>query len=382
MEKVALVSCEVIGLKAEVISRIRKALPPELDLPPERLVITCTHTHGAPVIEGDYLEFLIGRIIEAITAAGRDLKARHLRGGSVVHEEWVGFNRRNLETGFLPVDREVPFLTVSKPDGRLRAILFHYACHPSVLGPHNRLITADWPGFTRKGLQERLGDDVAVLYLKGTEGNINTGYSAGVSSLGIKIPTRTYETAERVGSVIATALFSALKEAELIESSEIRFESRRIDIPYRSVEKIDEARRQLAWWGEEVERIDKEGEDSARLLNARVERAYAGFKIAALEHIQAEGRPSRSCEQIAFRIGAAGFLSFPGEFFVESGLQTKRDAVSQFTFPLGITNDYIGYVPTEEAFREGGYEVACARFSPRAAAQWTCTGVDLLNHLF
>jgi neutral ceramidase len=378
-EFIALLSCEVIGLKAHLQEEIRNAIPSSLGVPADRIVITCTHTHGAPVIDGEFVEVLIAGAVKAISLAHKDLRERTLHAGIAAHEEWVGFNRRELETGFLPVDREIPFMMVSELDGKLRALLFHYACHPSILGPDNLLITADWPGFTRRILQQNLGADVSILYLKGTEGNINTGYSAGISSLGVKIPTRTYTTAERAGGVIAKSLLAARDAAKPIAAPEIRFRSQMVDLKYRSVDGLDEARRNLAWWEEEVARIAAQNRPAPHLLSARVECAYAKFNVSALEQIIAEAREFVPCRQIAFAIGDLGFVNFPGEFFVEHGLQTKAEARSRITFPLGVTNDYLGYFPTSVAYANGGYEVACTRFAPTAADDWTRKGIALLN---
>ncbi len=380
-EFIALLSCEVIGLKANLQEEIRNSIPPNLGIPAERIVISCSHTHGAPVIEGEFVPVLIAGVVEAISLAHKDLHERTLHAGIAAHEEWIGFNRRELETGFLPVDREIPFMLVSEPDGKLRALLFHYACHPSILGPDNLLITADWPGFTRRILQQDLGDDVSILYLKGTEGNINTGYSAGISSLGVKIPTRTYETAERVGRIIAESLLSALEAAKPLKSSLIRFRSQVLELAFRP-SNLSVAKKHLEWWEKEVARVAAQDRPSSHHLNARVECTYAKFTVSALEQIIADGRESHPCKQIAFAIGELGFLGFPGEFFVESGLQTKAGSKFPITFPLGITNDYLGYFPTSEEWGKGGYEVACARFSQTTADEWTRSGVTLLNKLF
>jgi len=381
-EVVALVSCEVVGLNGQIIQRVREALLQKIsDFPVARLVITCTHTHGAPIIKDPFVPFLIERLVTLIHEAWKDRQPRILLAGRNTHSEWTGFNRRHLETGFLPVDREVTFLGIREPSGETCAVLYHYACHPSTLGPHNLLVTADWPGFTRKMLQEKLGKQVAVLYLKGTEGDINTGYSAGVSSLGIPIPTRTYATAERVGMVVAKTLLSAWDQAKEISHSPIFFQSRSVPLEYQKTDGLEEAAQKMVWWDEEIRRLTETGRPEPHILAARVEHAYARFRLDILKEIAARGQSTLQVEQIAFRLGEIGFVNFPGEFFVESGLQVKQEAKTAFTFPLGITNDYQGYFPPATAFRQGGYEVACAEFVPETADRWTSSSIEMLNAL-
>lgn len=381
-ERLALASVELIGLKGEVIRKIREALPAELGLGGGRLIMTCTHTHGGPVVEGDYVPFLVRKICEAVVASHADLRPGRIGGGLASHDEWLGFNRRRLEEGFLPVDREIPFLTVSESDGSLRALLFHYACHPSILGPDNLEITADWPGYTRRELQSQLGNSLQVFYLKGTEGDINTGYSAGLSSLGVKIPTRHHGTAERVGGVIARSILESLKDAREFVDPVLRLSTLEETLRFRSPDDLPASRARVAFWEKEAARLKKEGLREDQIMAATVESTFAKFEVAALESNAGEADDHKQIEQTVFRIGDAGFLTFPGEFFVESGLETKRLSRASLTFPLGISHDYLGYFPTRQAFEEGGYEPACARFEASTADDWTRRGVERLNGLF
>ena len=46
----------------------------------------------------------------------------------------------------------------------------------------------------------------------------------------------------------------------------------------------------------------------------------------------------------------------PGELFVEWGLEMKKWSPFPYTFIAELANDSVGYIPTYEAFRRGGYE--------------------------
>jgi hypothetical protein len=63
------------------------------------------------------------------------------------------------------------------------------------------------------------------------------------------------------------------------------------------------------------------------------------------------------------RIGDTGIGAFPGETFVEWGLQVKRESKYQRTLTVSIANDACGYIPTVEAFDVGGYETWRAKSS-------------------
>ena len=47
----------------------------------------------------------------------------------------------------------------------------------------------------------------------------------------------------------------------------------------------------------------------------------------------------------------------PGELFVEIGLAIRSNSPVKFTMVVGYAEDAIGYIPTDRAFEEGGYEL-------------------------
>jgi hypothetical protein len=58
-----------------------------------------------------------------------------------------------------------------------------------------------------------------------------------------------------------------------------------------------------------------------------------------------------------FRIGGFVAVLLPGEIFVDLGLMIKSYSKADLTMVIGCANEVLGYVPTDEAFDEGGYEV-------------------------
>jgi hypothetical protein len=69
----------------------------------------------------------------------------------------------------------------------------------------------------------------------------------------------------------------------------------------------------------------------------------------------------------ALRIGEAAFVFLPGEPFVEIALAIREASPWKFTAVIGYADDYIGYIPTDRAFRNGGYETGPGRWSRVAA---------------
>jgi hypothetical protein len=68
------------------------------------------------------------------------------------------------------------------------------------------------------------------------------------------------------------------------------------------------------------------------------------------------------------RIGDFQLVAIPGEVFVEFGLTIKEASPTPHTAIVSLANDYVGYMPTAEAFSQGGYETWGAR------SAWTAPG--------
>lgn len=65
--------------------------------------------------------------------------------------------------------------------------------------------------------------------------------------------------------------------------------------------------------------------------------------------------------------GDAAFVFLPGEPLVELALAIREASPWDFTAVVGCADDYIGYIPTNRVFENGGYEIGPGRWSRLAA---------------
>ena len=65
----------------------------------------------------------------------------------------------------------------------------------------------------------------------------------------------------------------------------------------------------------------------------------------------------------ALRIGSVALLFLPGEIFVETAQQIEMSSPFDKTIIIGFAENSIGYVPTQRAFAEGGYEIGPGKWS-------------------
>ena len=67
---------------------------------------------------------------------------------------------------------------------------------------------------------------------------------------------------------------------------------------------------------------------------------------------------------LAVGIGNAVFAGFGGEAFTAYGKALRDGNPDKFVISTVCTDGYEGYIPTAEAFAQGGYEVQSSHFSP------------------
>ncbi|GAH00763.1 unnamed protein product, partial [marine sediment metagenome] len=57
-----------------------------------------------------------------------------------------------------------------------------------------------------RAIKEKVGKNVNCIFFNGAEGDINPGYSAGLSAVGAEIPIRTWEKAREIGERVANSI--------------------------------------------------------------------------------------------------------------------------------------------------------------------------------
>jgi hypothetical protein len=96
---------------------------------------------------------------------------------------------------------------------------------------------------------------------------------------------------------------------------------------------------------------------------------------------QYEGRADVAAELHGIRIGPAALVGFPGEPFAEIGARVKAASPFLHTFFSGYTNDYLGYLPTTDAYPDRGYEVDTSPFRPGSDERLVEASLALLADL-
>src|SRR5262249_37942923 len=105
-------------------------------------------------------------------------------------------------------DREVIVLKLNAVDGRSTiATVVNYACHPTTMGPTNRLITPDYPGRMRQVVEAAVGGNcVFLLGAAGDQGPVD-GFIGDV---------RVYR---RLGETLGHAVVQVALELDMVPTS-------------------------------------------------------------------------------------------------------------------------------------------------------------------
>jgi neutral ceramidase len=363
--EVALISLDLLCLPHEVVKLLKAGISAQANIAPENTLIACTHTHSGPGILGlsgeseaneIYLAHLPDIVSQLVVTAQQRLRHTKLYILQTDVPD-VAFNRRiKLKdgSGAINIDKINPLdvQSVGVIDPCATALFFesgattlgviiNFTLHPTVLGEKNYLYSRDYPGYLVDALHDQIPGQPLGLFFNGAFGNINQ----------IKVPGEwisTYQEAQRIGEEIAGHILENRSRRTELENPTLTTTTMCIEISRRpaiSTEHFDlthAIRRRHEKKADQTEKAHLSPEKEYLFLQEALHLLDATYDLVELQ---------------IFRLGELEIVVLPGEIFVELGLEIKRRSNSSYSIVFGNANGYIGYVPTESSFNEGGYEI-------------------------
>lgn len=335
---------------------------------PTRVAIQCVHQHNAPFVcldaqeivsryeelpaiaDSDYVRESAKRVAQAAresltgrqpvthvaigqTKVDRVASNRRIIGDDGSIEHWRGSSSRNPIHHELPEGLIDPFLKcVVLMNGDRRVCAMHYyATHPmSFYG--DGIVNSDFVGLARKRMQEE-EEDCRHIYFTGCSGNIAAGkYNDGSPEARKQLTDRIYEAMSSVGD-----------ELEIHDVGELQWRHRDLMPPVRSTLDEEQLLAQIA-------------DQSNRVVG----RNRPAYQVAWI-------RRSRSRQPIvlsSLHLGPATLLHLPAESFIEYQLAAQEMAKGRFVATAAYGDGGPWYIPTEDAYPQGGYEVSVAFCDP------------------
>jgi hypothetical protein len=346
--RVVLITSDFQGVPKMMSDRVFALLEERFGLPRADVMLTFSHNHCGPRLGDDlvdyypvdenqvtlvmeYTDLMVERCVELVGDALSGLAPARLQMGT--GSATFAVNRRNNREADIPdllargvplvgpVDHTVPVLTVTRPDERLEAILFGYACHPTTLS----FLTwcGDYPGFAQLELEVSHPGAMA-MFVNTCGGDQNP------------VPRRTVELCERYGHMLAVGVEEALGQPLQPVSTGLRTAFEYVDLAYEEVV----TREQL------TERLDDSNAILARWADRMLRKLDAGdtFETAYPYPLHAWQLGE---EMLVIGMGA--------ETVVDYALRFKQE-FGEGTWVCGYSDDMIAYIPSRRVWEEGGYE--------------------------
>lgn len=327
-EMVAIVSMDLLALNDTSVAgwdSFKKGLSDQVA--PERIILTCTHTHSAPESVGLSELYLSDVYKNWIIRLQKQIKTGIAQAIDKLQQCQVSFKssvlngyslQRRIPTpaGIImsdsvqpiaaelmdrePVDRRVTTLSLQTNAGETVATLVHAVCHPvhEMCLPS---ISSEFPGEMCIAL-EASGSNGMPLFLNGAAGDTNP-------------PTVSEgpEYAHIHGQALAK-LAQERTDMTKIDADVLKFVHREIQL-------------------------------------APVPEANITNKLDAVARLS------------AVKIGQLALIFLPGEPFTETAMEIEKASPFEHTLVTGFSENSIGYVPTAKAYSEGGYEVGPGKWA-------------------
>ena len=361
----AVVSMDLVEAPDYLVSRIRRQISEKTEIPANAVLIGSTHTHSGPLVSGRFGETeelaVTGQIedatITAVLQALEDLKPVKVKVGSA-EVGGVAKNRRSLEPS---PDPEINFVGFYAGDA-LTGCLVNFPLHATVLGAENRLFTADYPGYLRRTIS-KTHPNCRTLFLNGAAGNINIGYSADASALGEVFDFRTYAKAAEVGEKLGTAVIRGLDAVDWVDDAIVEVRNSEVPLPLKELPSLTQLDGEIAKKAQTIEQLRLQGTNPKEVGKVELEKIYLECLRDSVLRRGIDGHTELAMPIQALRVGPAVLVAIPGELFVELGLGIKQSRKDLQVFVAGYANGSWGYLPTSDAFGQGGYEVETSVFN-------------------
>jgi hypothetical protein len=301
--RMAVVALDLIGVSNQRVSRLRQQIR---SVPPENVLIACTHVHSGPDtlglwgpnfattgVDPLYMQRLQDRIAAVVDAAAGSLQPVTLAAGVTTVPEGLVHNSRE------PIqDKELTALRFQAEDGRTVATVINYGGHPEV--NKSKAITSDYVGLVRDAAEKRFGG--VALFLNGALGGMVTP----------KVSGNNFAELERVGRGVGASAVEALEHAAPVRADSVQIHRKELRLP-----------------------LDNNG-----------------FKLLSAAHVLDSESKDGTVPTEVWRVdlGPITWMTIPGEILPKPALALKAKMPGQYRMIVALGNDELGYILDPDDF--------------------------------
>ena len=365
----AIVSIDATGIPGSMTNRIAKVVQKRWNVGRARFVLAATHSHTAPQLDDfapnlfatppaedqlqathRYTALVEKSIVDAIDNAMQSPQDARLRFGT--GNATFAANRRVLENGLWKgfgkqadgiVDHRLGVLAVEGLDGKLKSVVYNYACHATSIPPNDNRVSADWPGLSASILDDTLG--AIALPIIGCAADIGP------------TPSGSYELAKLHGQALAKGVVDTL------------------NAPMQSLD--SKPKTEFGYAGLPSEHPSREQ------LNIWLKSTSLHYQHYALTQIDLWNRRGVLPETYPAPVHAWTFqdqltwVFLGGEVVLDYQMRLEKDIPSKNVWVSSYCDDVFGYVASERMRAEGGYEVDESMIYYNLPGRWQ-TGTENL----
>lgn len=382
-----IVVLDLSGTVRPIVAAARKAIQEQCGIEGDHVMISGTHTHTGPQQPREsmmdditkvnsppgvaYISSLPGLIAESVKQANAKLAPVNA-SVAIGKAEGISFNRRILREGQQeaiwqpqkltpkdrpagPVDPEVGVLLFqgAGADTTPVASLLNFAMHPTSVGGGVK-ISADYPGVFTRLISERHGAEMISVFANGCCGNINHhDYITGKRRNTLELGTALADAADVV--------WPSLKQVTTFKP---RIRSEQVTLQRRTFTDAQ---------------IAKAKDMAANMFTKNFGTVPMAETVCILETLDKKDKPLLAEVQVIAISDDVAVVALPGEIFVELGLALKKASPFKHTLIAELSNGSIGYIPNQEAYPQGNYEIVSARGEAGSGEKLVEVALKLLN---
>ena len=384
---VALDSCLLPIARADVV---RRRVGEAVGAPASNVLVNFSHTHSAPAfpdwqpeppdqraLQEQYWEHLTDQTVRSAAQARERLQPARVAAGW--GESRIGINRREIGPdgliflGEVPDGETDPAVGVIRVDdlaGRPIAVLCSLGCHTVVVGPRDQAASPDFPGPARRVVESTLGG--LTLFLQACGGDVmpvaGMGYETDCSDANVRVGTMLGGEAVKVaaglrthlargertalGSVSSISLWPWVPVEDEGVEAHLDVRSERIWLDFIDLPTLEDAQAIL----------DEKRALLAAALPTHDERQIAPARrfvtwAEALVNACETSRTTIDFEVQALRIDDLALVALSAEAFSGTGIEIKQRSPIAYTNVLGYSNGCVMYLPREQDYPPGGWDV-------------------------
>jgi Neutral/alkaline non-lysosomal ceramidase, N-terminal len=353
-----LMTSDLCGIPRSLSEAVCDQVMKQTGLQREQIMLTCSHTHCGPVVQDNladmyemtanqpekvraYTDKLRAWMIETIVAAIKDLKPATLSSGQGTARFAVN-RRRPTDKGVIndanpggPVDHSVPVLKVLDNSGKVKAVVFGYACHNTTMQFFEWC--GDYAGFAQIEVEKKHPGALAMFWI---------GCGADANPL----PRGKIEVCEQYGKQLADAVEDALNKSTLLkEKLSARYSQ--IELPFDAIPG--------------KQRWEEESQSKTHAVRLRAEKMLKQLNVGAIPD-----RYSHYPVQVWKFGDELTWVALGGEVVIDYNRRLRKELAGKSLWIVGYANDVMGYIPSKRVLQEGGYEADSSQIYYGNPTKW------------